>query len=80
MSSDLGTISITSSKTSQATPGSYPCPLSLSLSLSRYDIIYFTKLSNTTTTRQATSSRTSMQNAAKALYYKLLLKINRISS
>ncbi|CAN6993739.1 unnamed protein product [Brassica oleracea var. botrytis] len=48
-SSDLSTISITSSKTSQATLGSYPCPLFFSL---RHCVFHQT---SNTTTRPATS-------------------------
>ncbi|AED96944.1 Zinc finger RING-type [Arabidopsis thaliana x Arabidopsis arenosa] len=51
----LSTTSITSSKTSNVTPGSVPCPLC------RNGIVSFTKLPHTTaTTRTSTSSRTSI--------------------
>ena len=50
----LSTTNITSSKTSQATPGSVPCPLC------RYGIVSFTKLPHTIPTTTATSSRTSI--------------------
>ncbi|CAH2069601.1 unnamed protein product [Thlaspi arvense] len=50
----LSTTIITSSKTSQSTPGSVPCPLC------RYGIVSFTKLPHTTATATATSSRTGI--------------------
>lgn len=50
----LSTTSITSSKTSQATPGSVPCPLC------RNGIVSFTKLPHTTTITTSASSRTSI--------------------
>ncbi|XP_020871902.1 E3 ubiquitin-protein ligase XBAT32 [Arabidopsis lyrata subsp. lyrata] len=50
----LSTTNITSSKTSQATPGSVPCPLC------RNGIVSFTKLPHTITATTTTSSRTSI--------------------
>uniref|UniRef100_A0A1J3DTG0 RING-type E3 ubiquitin transferase n=1 Tax=Noccaea caerulescens TaxID=107243 RepID=A0A1J3DTG0_NOCCA len=50
----LSTTNIASPKTSQATPGSVPCPLC------RHGIVSFTKLPHTMATTTATSSRTSI--------------------
>ncbi|CAN6865616.1 unnamed protein product [Brassica oleracea] len=58
-SSDLRTISITSSKTSQATLGSYPCPLFFSL---RHCVFHQT---SNTTTRPATSQEQVPQVVTK---------------